>query len=123
MQADLQPFGGSGSTCSTANLVRLLRKAEEGSGLEIDYSDALSEALGQGKDHGKDSLRAMSQQQKVARNSSSLLCRVPSLGRKRYVHAVCSRLRYLRKILEAHEVLHVSNKSTTRAWRPRNCVY
>lgn len=95
MQADVKPFGGggtSGSSSTTTNLVRLLRKAEEGKGLEIDYSDALSEALGQGNYDGTDAPRAVTQQQRGARSSSLLLGRVPSLGRKRYVHSTWGRV-------------------------------
>ncbi len=93
VQTDLQAFGGgrnnssgSSGSSSTINLVRLLRKAEEGRGLEIDYSDALSEALGQGNDHGADATRAMTQHQRGVRSSSLLRGRVPSFGKKRYVY-------------------------------------
>lgn len=75
--------GRGGSSRSTANLVRLLREAEEGKGLEIDYSAALCEALGQKNDFGDDVPRAIVQQQKGARRSLALLGRVPSIGRKR----------------------------------------
>lgn len=73
---------GGGSN-STATLVRLLREAEEGKGLEIDYSDALGEALGNNGDVEDTLPRAMAQQQKGVKRSLTLLGRVPSLGRKR----------------------------------------
>lgn len=80
----LQGRGGGGSNSSrTANLVRLLREAEEGKGLEIDYSDALDEVLGQKDEFGEDIPRAMTRQQKGARKSLTLFGRAPSLGRKR----------------------------------------
>lgn len=70
---------------STANLVRLLREAEEGKGLEIDYSDALCEALGNKSNVGASTPRAIAQQQKGVTRSLALLGRVPTLGRKRCV--------------------------------------
>lgn len=78
------PYGGVGSH-GTANLVRLLREAEEGKGLEIDYSDALGEALGKNVAVGDRIPRAILQQQKGVKRSLALLGRVPSLGRKRCV--------------------------------------
>lgn len=74
------PRGGS----STANLVRLLRAAEEGKGLEIDYGEALGEALplsehdGFGGDTTKQSGKG-----KGSGRGLALLAKVPVLGRKR----------------------------------------
>ena len=78
------PYGGGGKS-STANLVRLLRETEEGKGLEIDYSDALGEALGEDSTVGDNIPRATARQQKGAKRSLTLLGKVPSLGRKRWV--------------------------------------
>lgn len=75
--------GGGSNSSSTTNLVRLLREAEEGKGLEIDYSDALGEALGEKYDFGENVPKAMRRQQKGTRTSLTLLGKVPSLGRKR----------------------------------------
>lgn len=77
-------YGGGGRN-STANLVRLLREAEEGNGLEIDYSDALIEALGNNGDGGHHFPRAIAQQKKGPKRSLTLLGRVPSFARKRCV--------------------------------------
>lgn len=57
----------------TVNLVQLLREAEEGKGLGIDYGEALGEALGY--DCGRDT---------PTRSKKGLaLARIPSTGRKR----------------------------------------
>lgn len=84
------PYCGGGSH-STANLVRLLREAEEGKGLEIDYSDALGEALGKNVAVRDRIPRAISQQQKGVKRSLALLGRVPSLSRKRCVMSTIHR--------------------------------
>lgn len=88
--------GGGGNNSSTANLVRLLREAEEGKGLEIDYADALDEVLRQKDEFGEDIPRAMTRQQKGARKSLTSRGRVSSLGRKRWGNA---------EIFEAHQQL------------------
>lgn len=69
--------GVGGTTGSTANLVRLLREAEQGKGLEVDYSDALGEAL-----HDFENVvpRSMRLQQKNSMSMLTLLGRVPSFG-------------------------------------------
>ncbi|CAM9145285.1 unnamed protein product, partial [Ectocarpus sp. 13 AM-2016] len=69
--------GVGGTTGSTTNLVRLLREAEQGKGLEVDYSDALGEAL-----HDLENVvpRSMRLQQKNSTSMLTLLGRVPSFG-------------------------------------------
>lgn len=69
--------GVGGTVGSTTNLVRLLREAEQGKGLEVDYSDALGEAL-----HDLENVvpRSMRLQQKNSMSMLTLLGRVPSFG-------------------------------------------
>lgn len=74
--AVIWPSSGRGG--STTNLVRLLRAAEEGKGLEIDYGEALGEALLLKHDgFGGDT------SDKSSCQGLALLAKAPVLGRKR----------------------------------------
>lgn len=73
-------WSSSGQGGSTTNLVRLLRAAEEGKGLGIDYGEALGEALLLEHDaFGGDTF------DKASGRGLALLAKVPVLGRKRCV--------------------------------------
>lgn len=73
-------WSSSGPGGSTTNLVRLLRAAEEGKGLGIDYGEALGEALLLEHDaFGGDA------SDKAGSRGLAFLAKVPVLGRKRYV--------------------------------------
>lgn len=73
----------SGTGCKTASLVRLLREAEDGKGLEIDFSDALGEALGHQQETRDIEPGAKTCRQKDEGRSLPLLERVSSLGGRR----------------------------------------
>lgn len=62
--------------------MRLLRAAEEGKGLEVDYGEALGEALLEHDDDGRDAF------DRASRRGLALLAKVSVLGRKRYTYCL-----------------------------------
>lgn len=80
-------WSSSGRGGSTTNLVRLLRAAEEGKGLGVDFGEALGEALLSEDDaFGRDAFN------RTSRRGLALLAKVPALGRKRYTYCLWKHL-------------------------------